>query len=453
MQGVRSLGVLNPKIHNLQHNAGIKTLSPKLPAPDKLPGIHAFSVPVRQKYDWANDRSAHFPYFAFLVTPFLHNNQWHCIANLEQETEAAMQEIFGEEWQFCAEGMRTHFTRHVQYPQLLKSERQVFFPLNKEKGQALIISPMADMLFLELHHELEERKKQGQAFNTITYDLPANDYAKVGVSAARTQGKLTRLFTMPFTQQERKFQPLAPSEAGSFLAIEFHASKLNITGGGIVSGLGSLTSPFGFSEMIQKRIPEVEIEKLAIGYSNVLFSGEQNKENPYDWKYFAPKGAYPGEESQASATVHIILKLKEEIAPHFLDELRDKLATLNYGKSALTRLQIALTANLDAVLRQWGKDVWFLENKQEEIAGAPNRLTAALDKIASDSRYALANTGYQAIEPPRPRSGLRDPNCKHVFATTIASLVRWTPANDVTEQNTIFWQSAWDKTTYSANIF
>jgi hypothetical protein len=179
----------------------------------------------------------------------------------------------------------------------------------------------------------------------------------------------------------------------------------------------------------------------------------KNKENPCEWQYSAPLGTYPGDEAQASATVHIILKLKEEIAPHFLDDLRKKLATLNYGKSALTRLQIALTANLDAVLSQWGKDVWFLENKQEEIAGAPNRLTAALDKIASDSRYALANTGYQAIEPPRPRTGLRDPNCKHVFATTIASLVKWTPANEVTEQNTIFWQSAWDKTTYSAIIF
>ena len=363
-----------------------------------------------------------------------------------------MREIFSEEWEYCAQAMRDHFSRHVQYPSLVKSERQLFFPINKEKGHALIVSPMADMLFVELASQLEERKQRGQQFNTITYPIASADYAELGISAANTNGKLMRLLSLPFGQPSRKFQPLPTSDTGAYLVIEFHTPKFNITGGGIVSGLCTLTSPFGFVEMIQKKLPELDVEKVAVGFSNVVFAGEQSNTNPKEWKYSAGKGVYPGDEAQASATLHLILKLKNEIAPHFLAELKEALTTMHYGKSPLVHSQIALTASLDPFFAQWGDSVWFIENKQEEIANAPNRLNAALDKIASDSRYALANTGYQAIEPPRPRIGLRNPECKHVFATNIASLVRWLPANEVSVDNKIFWQSTWDKNTYSAII-
>ena len=115
--------------------------------------------------------------------------------------------------------------------------------------------------------------------------------------------------------------------------------------------------------------------------------------------------------------------------------------------------------NAAQVLDAWGGKVWMVADRQAEIEAMPDKLDAALDKLgvvqvgedwkATNPRYILIQTGYQGVEPPRPRKGLRDASSRHIYAAGLLGLAQWVSA-DAAGNEPVFWKSTWNNLSYTA---
>ena len=277
--GVKSLGVLNPKIPDAFCQGGLKTLSPKVPAPEKLPGMSAFAVPMRQKYDWAGGTAGHMRAFRFLVTPFALGEQWFAVADLDDAVNAEMTGLVGEDWGMCAAAIKEHLNRPDQYPMLQRCEKQIFWPVDVAEDKYLIISPMADMLPVELSHRLRERAalEPAQRFHRINYSVSSDKFQNSGAAACSLAGYFPKLMSLP-PPGYREITPLPIAEPGRFLVLEFDVQDMNATGGSITAGVTSITATVGFQEAFRRHMLKngVDLSMLGIanGYSNVNFHGE-----------------------------------------------------------------------------------------------------------------------------------------------------------------------------------
>ena len=472
MAGLKSLGVLNPKIPDAFCQASLKTLSPKVPAYDKLPGLSAFSVPVRQKYDWAGGSAKYMRAFRFLVTPFEHAGRWWCAAELD--LMYPLIEILGEDWRYCYVAISEHLSRSIQSPILEKAEKQIFWPLDAKEDKYLIMSPMADMLPIELAARIKERKELEipQRFHLTYFSCSSEKFQNSGVAACNLAGQFPKLMSLP-PPSFREPTPLPEAEAGGFLAIEFDVVDMNATGGSIMAGVSNITAAMGFKDLLRRQLQksghDIGMKGIAVGFSSVNFHGKQENGS---WVCYSKKGSRVvkdetriqiASEMTANARVHLVIQLDDSHAPDFLDAVRKTLPSMRFAGGTIWQQQATLSNDAATIFKSWGNEVWFVADRQDEIEAENGRLDAALDRLyvtrnqlgewkAAAPLYTLATTGYQAIEPPRPRAGLRDPNCRHVFASNIVSLAQWVAAS-VAAVDQVFWTGTWNRATYSALCF
>ena len=142
-----------------------------------------------------------------------------------------------------------------------------------------------------------------------------------------------------------------------------------------------------------------------------------------------------------------------------LDSLPGALQSLRFSGGSIFGAQASISSDLEEFMDDWGDRVWFVADRQSEIESASDKLDAALDCLVITEQkgggwlpakpdYALAAIGYQAIEPPRPRNGLRDPDCRHVYAAGTVGLMQWVRASECAS-DAIFWSESWNRVTYS----
>lgn len=464
MSGLQGLGVLNPKIPDSFTQAKIKTLSHKLHRGPHLPGINSLSVPVIQKYDHAGGPIGHQATFRFLIQPFF-ENQWQTVidaALADLPASAAMRELLGDGWDTCIAAIRTHLTREVQCNSLDKSEKQVYWP--GATDQWLLVSPTQDTLPAELRMRLTERNKV-QAKPTRTLSIPLNFYIggtkpqNSGAMACQLGGAIKKFVSLPPPSTSPTPTHLTAPEPGRYLVLEFDAQGMNATGASICAGLANATSATGFLEALRRNFStsgvELKPESIAFGYSNVNFDGhfENGK-----WSYYQKKSVrktntkvvpHPVSELTASARVHCIVKLDTAQSPQILSAL--DFSTLRFASGTIWEPKATLTDDLSEVLQAWGDQVHFLADRQADIEQSADKLDAVLDLVLDDTpkrNYCFSVIGYQGIEPPRPRTGLRDQECRHIFATSILSLAEWLPASAAAGQP-IFWRATWLRTTFT----
>lgn len=471
MAGLKSLGVLNPKIPDPFCQASLKTLSKKVPQFDKLPALSAFSVPVRQKYDWAGGSEKYIRAFRFLVTPFQHADLWWCAAELD--LVCPLTEILGEDWQMCAAAIQEHLKRDVQSPIVQRAEKQIFWPIDIKDDKHLILSPMQDMLPVELAVRIKERKEQEipQRFHVEYLSCSSDKFQNSGVAACNLGGQFPKLMSLP-PPSFRESTPLPAPEAGGFLAMEFDVVQMNATGGSIMAGVSNITAAMGFKDALRRQLQkaghDIGLKGIAVGFSNVDFHGRQENGT---WVGYAKRGSRVVNdetrmqivsEMTANARVHLVIQLDGSHAPDFLDTVRKILPSMRFAAGTIWQHQVTL-GDAATIFKSRGNEVWFIADRQDEIEAEKDRLDAALDRLyvtrnqldewkAAAPLYTLATTGYQAIEPPRPRNGLRDPNCRHVFASNIVSLAQWV-SSSVAAVDQVFWTGTWNRSTYSALCF
>lgn len=475
---VKNLGVLNPKIPDAFSRAAPKTLSPKVMRGPDLPGISAFSVPIVQKYDYAGGHSSSFRAFRFLISPFEFDGRLMTLIDdvlaggLASEV---MGEIVGPSWNFCCSAIIDRINQDSQAPYVDASEKQIFWETSR--NEYLIISPLADTLPLELACRLRERRKNGELFKELKWSVGGDKFVNAGVMSTICAGLLPKLMALP-PASWRDVRPLPAPVGGQFLALEFDAQSFNATGSSISGGVATIPAAIGFAEALRRKLDDrdvkIETEAVGFGFSNVNFHGEWRDNG---WHYSMRKGsrktiagkmvAYAVPELTANARVHVVVKLAEAVNPEILTTVSSVVYGLRFAGGGIFNADVTIADDLAAVMAAWGENVWMVADRQHEIDGADDKLDAALDKLDAaldklaivkyengrwyprEKGYALAQVGYQGIEPPRPRKGLRDMNCRHIYASGLLSLIRWVPANQAAG-DAVFWKSGWNRETYSA---
>lgn len=464
--GIKNLGALNPKIPDSFCQAGPKTISPKVPAANFLPGISALSVPLAQRYDWVAGNARLMPAFRFLVTPFDYQGTRLAVVDLSEEIESAMSSIVGPDFAMCSLAIKAHLNRQEQNPFVAGGEKQVFWPVDPGQNKYLIVSPTFDMLPIELASRLRERS--GQKFPLLWYRLSSEKFQNAGVAACNLGGKFPKLLALP-PEPETSISALPSPVSGRFLAVAVDVQSMNATGASISAGLANLPQALGFMEALRRQLAmalgeATAFNAVALGFSKVDFHGHEN-EGSGEFSYFVKRASRVSSkkeaklqrvaEQTANAKVHLVLELSEEKEPDFLRFVATALDSLRYGGGTIWNPEYSLAANPENFFAAWGDSVYFLADAAKELSEEEDRLDQALDFIdlsnsfPSAASYCLAVCGYQGIEPPRPRAGLRDQLCRHIFAASILSLCRWVPASESTAES-VFWKSFWDNETYSA---
>ena len=467
--GIKNMGVLNPKIPNSFVRASPKTLSPKFNPNTPLAGISAFSVPVVQKYDWAGGAAVFFRAFRFLLTPFFFDIKRKTIiddALTDGPASQILSEILGPDWRQCVAEIKGHLNRAIQSPFVDSGEKQIFWKTEKDY---LIVSPLADTLAIELKSRINARSKVNQFFGELDYQVGGDKFQNSGVMATTLGGRLPKLMAFPPDFHREPSPMLSEPEPGQFLALEFDTVGTNVTGGGIAGGLANVTTALGFADALRRLLLNVGVDispqSIAFGFSRVKFHGEYQKGK---WTYSMKKGyreaaqgkvfPQPVAELTANARVHIVLQLEKIADPEILNHLSDILARLRFGGGPIFNSISTLQADPEVIFDDWGKRVWFVADRQYEIEDEPDRLDAVLDCLKINKKgnswekenptYGLASTGYQGIEPPRPRDGLRDSSCRHIYAASTAGLMEWVRAEECAS-DAVFWSAKWDRVNYT----
>lgn len=466
LAGIKNLGALNPKIPDSFCQAGPKTISPKVPSANFLPGISALSIPLAQRYDWVGGNARLMPAFRFLVTPFDYQGTRLAVVDLSEQIESAMSSIVGPDWAMCSLAIKAHLTRQEQHPFVAGGEKQVFWPVDPAQNKYLIVSPTFDMLPIELASRLRERS--GQNFELLWYRLSSEKFQNAGVAACNLGGKFPKMLALP-PEPETSISALPAPMRGRFLAVAVDVQSMNSTGASISAGLANLPQALGFQEALRRQLAmamgeAARFNAVALGFSNVDFHGQKNEDSG-TWSYFVRRASRVTSKKEAklervaeltsNAKVHLVLELSEEKEPDFLNLVATALNSLRYGGGTIWNPEYSLAANPESFFDAWGDGANFLVDASKEISPVDDRLDQVLDfldlsnSFPSAARYCLAVCGYQGIEPPRPRAGLRDQLCRHIFAASILSLCRWAPARKCPEER-VFWKSFWDNETYSA---
>ena len=165
-------------------------------------------------------------------------------------------------------------------------------------------------------------------------------------------------------------------------------------------------------------------------------------------------------EMTSNARVHLVIELKDSILPDFLPAVQKSLSSMRFAGGSIFNPQVTLAAEAKSVMQAWGSSVYFIADRQADIALEKDKLNSALDRLCmikneqeqwklSAPMYCLAATGYQGVEPPRPRNGVRDPSCRHIFAASIVTLAQWVPATAAAADQ-VFWKAGWNRVTYAA---
>jgi hypothetical protein len=250
--------------------------------------------------------------------------------------------------------------------------------------------------------------------------------------------------------------------------------NLNATGTDVSAGFSLLTTAaLGFSDALRLKVMgDVGIESVAIGLSHDRFRGEWRSDR---WVYSRKCGVktsargvsrLPVPELLADATVHLVLELDREIDHEHLG--CDTLCGMTRlgGGSINMDLQAVVTdrAGMDDTLAAWGSQVQLLADRGDRLAeGDPlDRLLDAMAIVhdAESGHWHRLHpglvpiaAGYQGVEPPRPRGGLRSPEegMRHMYAISLTGLAEFLPAIAASREP-IWWQWEWQKASYSAVV-
>lgn len=154
-------------------------------------------------------------------------------------------------------------------------------------------------------------------------------------------------------------------------------------------------------------------------------------------------------ELTATARLHIVIRLSAPLSVADLGLVAPAVVSLRFAGGAIFNPVATVASDLDEILDDWGSQVWLVANRQQDIENAADRLDAALDRLQTNNpRYGLASIGFQGIEPPRPRNGLRDSSYRHIYAGGIVGLMEWVPAAG-SGDDCIFWSASWDRATFA----
>lgn len=465
--GIKSLGVLNPKIPNAFCQASPKTISPKLAGIQGFPGISILSVPFQQKYDWAGGAATDFRLWRFLITPVAGEGRAIIDDLLSGGPLAdAFVELVGGDWSDAIDEVRRYLNRDSQSPSVASDEKQVYFV--HDQGE-LLISPLADPSFSELLRRIKDRTACGEVFDIVCWKAGGVNPFNSGVVAGSVAGWLWKLIT--FAPSFAINSSLPPSADGTAMVIEFEVPDMNAEGAGVTAGPVSLTAVLGFVDALRRKIPGLDPVAVAAGFSHYDFHGERNENG--SWSFFGKRGtrpalngkgvvAYPVPEMSASAKVHIALRFSEAVPGDFADEVQSALPACRFAGSSIFAERATVVADAAAALAVLDS-VPLIADAQHEIDGAAERLDAALGylaRIESETSlhreqrkpgYFLAATGFQCIEPPQPRNGLKG-DALHAYAAPILKLAQWVHAKNATSQaERVWWRNRWDADTYSAH--
>lgn len=468
------LGEANPQVPNTACHEKTKVVfaSKVRPGPD-LPGVSGVSVPIARRFDWAGDASEE-PAATFLCAAVADEaGQVLTIAErilVNDEFSKALESIFDSvQFQELKNAIENRISDAGQVRGVDTLEKQLYVPIDADTDRYVVVTPLTSQLPGELDRRLHERKEKNEFFEELYFSVGTAG----GVSSRLLGGRLPRLMCLPTQCQCPQYVrgTLPTAAKGRYLVVEFDAPKMNATGTDISAGFSLITtSALGFSDALRRQHPEIGgVESVAVGLSGAEFQGEFRDG---EWIYIVDSGIknFHGKpvrfvipELKASARMHLVLRLKGELLQeHFSADSISR--GMRFCGSDIFNLDVTVADEqvLVEIFQAWGGAVHMLADRAELLPAAGDKLDALLDLLAikkgdgdtvtRNSEFVPIAIGYQGIEPPRPRYGVRgEKGQKHMFAMGITGLGEFVAA-DAARHDSIFWRWEYDRLRYSAVV-
>jgi len=427
-RGVFALGVVNHRLVYSDSTTAARCITGKVKRGHHLPGISALSNDVAQKYDYlpAGDYVRFLPAWTLLVEPFLVDGKRIALIDgildsPNSETNRAFSEIFEtEDWPALRQIIVDHATRPLLREFSETGERtRVWRTIYDHRA---LFTPLPDTTFTELEQYLPNPRLPIERLV-----MWGDDQESVMTLVCRTGVPLL----VGWSPGWEGDLPLIPAsvEDGNVLAVDVVLPAVNVANECIAAGVGQIDRLNEVAERMR-----IELSRNSIPFEFDAYALGISELSSHYWR------DWPVEPIYLSARVHLCFRSATPIDSAAVGILQKYLETARVLGGRTFTPQIVLT-DADEVARAW-KDVWFVEDRQSEIDAEPNRLKAALEKIADDQSYFLTTIGAQCIEAPHKRGGIRS-DLRHSYAVPIAGLARW-------EQRLAWWAPRWEQKLYAA---
>jgi len=472
------IGEANPKVPDPTCQAPMR-LAMRDKLPKTFPLLSALSAPPARRFDFTGAASAFRA--ASLLCAAVADEEGRVRTLAEDILEggpfaAALAELTSSENSpDLREALKRRLDSAGQVSHVHPGEKQLYVPGGE--GRYLMVTPLSTNLPIELHRRIHERRARSELFGELRFHVGGENPINCGLSAAMLGGDLPKLMCLApeipaAAAGDARYMP-ATGE-GRYLVLRVDVSDLNATGTDVAAGFSLLTTAaLGFSDALRlKALGDVKIEAVAIGVSSAQFRGEWRGDR---WVYSQKCGVkttargvsrMPVPELNADAVIHLVLRLDRDVSSEAVDANQVLGMTRLGGGRINSNLPWAVVDDkgLSDTLAAWRRQVVFLADRSDWLSeGEP--LDRLLDAMAIKEdpvtgRWHRAHpgllpvaAGYQGLEPPRPRSGLRgaEAGVRHIYAVSMTTLAEFVPASAAAE-DAVWWGWEWRRASFSAAL-
>jgi hypothetical protein len=476
ISAAQHLGEANPKIPDATSQAPMRLFNrEKLARTQGFPLISPMSSPPARRFDFTGPMTL-FSAASVLCAAFAESGVARTVADdvmQDGPISRALEEMIGSpRYLELRSALLQRVSSASKVSHVHQSEKQLYVP-GAPGDDYLMVTPLNSNLSIELRRRIADRRQRVEFFAELNFLVGGTKPVNCGLTSSLLAGSLPKIMCLPRAVRvdavgDSAFLP--PSITGSYVVFVGSVKSLNATGNDICAGFAGLTTAsMGFTDALRREaLGDAQIAGVSIGVSGGWFRGEWLNGQ---WVYevntgikASGRGAVRGviPELKADATIHLVIKLDREVNP-------DSLARANrvhrFGGGSFTqpaRWAVTDECGVSETLSNWGEQVQILADRGD-LLGEGDPLDRLLDLLArrkdpASGRWAKENprlvpvvAGYQGVEPPRRRSGLRESEreLRHLYAVSITGLAEFLPANEA-EAASIYWHWKWLGRSYSA---